>query len=195
MYSETRPNAKPETVSCNAIGHTLSMQKVSRQIFIELIWLTFSFGVTILLSLFLFGRKLLSDTIDIHLHDTYFVIEPFHVLLSTFFLITFFIYFIKELRKSFRRTLPNWILIIIGLTLVISFTFLIKIFSGILISGGWTLYPPLSALGPDKIPELTQEPVTKYLTNFLACLQVLILIMLVYATFRWGRQKSRQTQT
>ena len=168
------------------------MQKVSRQVFIEIIWLTVSFGLTILLSLFLFGRNFLSDTIDIHLHDTYFVIAPFHVLLPFFFLVTFIVYFIKEFRNSFRRTLPNWILIVIGLTLVIALTFLIKTFSQFF-TGGWTLYPPLSALGPDKVPELTQDPVTKFITNIFTVVQLLVLTMLLFVTFRWGTQKRKES--
>ncbi len=164
------------------------MQKVSRQVFIELIWLTLSLGLTLFLSLFIFGRNFLSNTVDIHLHDTYFVIAPFHILLPIFFLLTFIVYFIKEFRNSFQRTLPNWILIIIGLALVIALTFLIKAFSQFFI-GGWTLYPPLSALGPDKVPELTKDPVTKIITNFFTVMQFISLTMLLYAVYRWGRQK------
>jgi heme/copper-type cytochrome/quinol oxidase subunit 1 len=163
------------------------MQKVSRQIFSEVIWLTVSLGLTLLLSLFLFGKNFLSDTVDIHLHDTYFVIAPFHILLPIFFLVTFIVYFIKEFRNSYRRTLQNWILIIIGLTLVIALTFLIKTFSQFF-TGGWTLYPPLSALGPDKVPELPQDPETKFITNFFTVVQVLVLTMLLFVTFRWGTQ-------
>ena len=170
---------------------TLSMQKVSRPIFIEVLWLTVSLGLTLLLSLFLFGKNFLSDTVDIHLHDTYFVIAPFHILLPIFFLVTFILYFIKEFHNSYRRTLPNWILIIVGLTLVIALTFVIKTFSQFFL-GGWTLYPPLSALGPDKAPELTQDPVTKFITNIFTVVQVLVLTMLLFVTFRWGTQKGNE---
>ena len=141
------------------------MQKVLRQIFIEIIWLTVSLGLTTFLALFLFGNSFLSNTVDIHLHDTYFVIAPLHILLPLFFMVTFIVYFTKELRKSFRRTFPNWILIISGLTLVIALTFLTKIFSKFF-TGGWNLYPPLSALGPDKISELTEDPNGKICNNF-----------------------------
>ncbi len=165
------------------------MQKISRQIFNELTWLLLSFGVTLLISFALFGSKLLSNSIDIHLRDTYFVIDPAPIVLSAFFLTTFLVYFMKEFRKSFHRTLPSWMLIVSGLALVLSLTFLIKIFSGIHMNGGWTLYPPLSALGSDKMPVLPQEPTTGYLANLLVWLQVIVLILWVYATFRWGKQR------
>lgn len=166
------------------------MQKVSRQIFIELFWLTISLGLTTLLAIFLFGRNFLTDTLDIHLHDTYFVIAPLHILLPMFFLTTFIVYFVKEFRNSFRRTLPNWILLVTGLTLILALTFLIKTFSQFFTSG-WTLYPPLSALGPDKVSELTQDPVTNFITNFFILVQVFVVTMLLFVAYRWGTQKQK----
>lgn len=164
------------------------MQKVSKQIFTEAIWLTIALGLTLLLLLFLFGKNFLSNSINIHLYDTYFVIAPIHLLLPVNFLVTFIVYFVKEFRISYRRTLQNWILIIIGLALVVALTILIKTFSQFFI-GGWTFYPPLSAVGQDQLPELTQAPVTKFIINFFTVLQVLVLTMLLYVAFRWGAQK------
>jgi heme/copper-type cytochrome/quinol oxidase subunit 1 len=164
------------------------MQRISGQIIREILWLTVSLELTLLLSLFLFGRNFVSGTIDIHLHDTYFVITHFHILLPIFFLVTFMVYFVKELRNSFRRTLSNWILIIIGVAVIIALTFLIKTFFHFF-TGGSTLYPPLSALGPDKVPELTQDPVAKFIINLFTVIQIIILMMLLFVAFRWGIQK------
>jgi heme/copper-type cytochrome/quinol oxidase subunit 1 len=168
------------------------MQGQSRQIFKELIWLAVSLGLTMLLGLFLLGRHFLTGTLDIHVHDTYFVIAHLHILLPMFLLVTFIVYFTKSFRNSFKRTLSNWILVVTGLILVITLTFLIEIFSQFF-TGGWTLYPPLSALGPDKVPELTQDPIAKFITNLLSVVQVVVLLMLLFATYRWGTQKSRKT--
>jgi magnesium-transporting ATPase (P-type) len=166
------------------------MQKLTRQVLNEILWLAFSLGVAILLAFLMFGRTLLNDTLDIHLHDTYFVIAHSYILIPIFFIVTFIVYFIKELRMSYRRTLPNWILISTGLILVIALTFLIKTLSQFF-TGDWTLYPPLSALGPDKVPELTQDPATKFLITFFTGMQFAILIMLLFASYRWGRQKAK----
>ena len=165
------------------------MQKRSGQVFIEIIWLTISLVLTLLISLFLFGRRFLSDTIDIHLHDTYFVIAPFDILPQIIFLVTFILYFLRGFRNSFQQTLPNWMLLIFGLALVISLTFLIQTFSQFF-TGGFTIYPPLSALGPDKIPELTQDPAAKFITSFLTVIQIVILLALLFYVYRWGKQKT-----
>lgn len=104
------------------------MQKTSRPFLTEVIWLVLSLSLTLLLSLFLFGRNFLTGTIDIQFHDTYFIMEPFRFLLPFFLLITFILYFIKAALHSFRRSLVNRILIGAGLALVLSLTWLIQSF-------------------------------------------------------------------
>jgi len=156
----------------------------------ELIWLTVSLGLTILLAAFLFGWAFLKGDLDIHLHDTYFVFSSWLILTPLFLLVTFVLYFIKEKRKSFSRTLPNWLTIISGLTLVLTLTLLIKQFSEFanVLTGGWTIYPPLSAL-KDPEPELTKNPLVTIISNFLAVVQFIVLTMLIYVAFRCGTQK------
>jgi hypothetical protein len=166
------------------------MQKVSRQILREFLWVIFSFGLTMLLVSFPFGWSFSQNTFDVHLHDTMFVISRWHILASFFFLVTFIVFFIKEFRKAFCRIIPNWILILIGSILTIWLTFLIQTFSQFLI-GGWTLYPPLSALGPGKVSEMPQYPATRFITNFLTIIQIVVLLMLLFVAYRWGTQKQK----
>jgi hypothetical protein len=166
------------------------MQKLSRQILTEVLWLTLSLVLTVLLSLFLFGSSFLASDLDLHLHDTYFIISKWFILTPLFLIVSFIIYFIRTFKQKFSKTLSNWILLISGLTLLISLTILIKIFSQYFI-GGWTLYPPLSALGPDKIPEMTENPLTKFIANFLTVIQTIILFMLIFSVYHWGVNKQK----
>jgi heme/copper-type cytochrome/quinol oxidase subunit 1 len=167
------------------------MNKISRQIFEELLWLTASLGLKILLASFLFGWSYQKSIIDLHLHDTYYVISSWLIITPLFFFVTFIVFFIKELRKSFGHKLSNWITIISGLTLVILLTILIQTFSQFLI-GGWTSYPPLSALGfEDKISGLTQDPIAKFVTIFLTIVQAGVFLMLLFFVYHWGTQKQK----
>ncbi|MFD2918214.1 hypothetical protein ACFS6H_00755 [Terrimonas rubra] len=164
------------------------MQKSANRFLMEVIWLALSLGLTVLLSLLIGGRTAFSNTVDIHVGDTYFILEPFRVWLPLFLLITFLLYFIKEFRYSFQRTGSNRVLVIIGIALIIALTLLVSTFSGFC-SGDWTVYPPLSALKPEKTQGLTQDPVTKSIINFFTVLQGVVLIMLLFVTFRWGAKK------
>jgi hypothetical protein len=164
------------------------MPKLVRQIFIELIWLTVSLGLTLLLFLFRFSSAFLNDIIDIHFHDTFFVASPFDILLPLFFLLTFVIYFVKEFPNSFRRSLQSAILIIIGFAMVLTLTLWIKKFS-MFSQVNFTLYPPLSALGPSASPDFKQDPTTQLITTVLIVVQGIILASLVFVAFRWGAQK------
>lgn len=72
------------------------MQKLSRQILIEFLWLTVSLGLTFLLAIFLFGWAFLKGQFGYWLP-----------LLLLFFVVTFIIYSIREFRKNYRTTLLN----------------------------------------------------------------------------------------
>lgn len=178
---------------CNNSGLILKaitefMNMVPNKIFVELLWLVSSSIFTLLLSFLFFGRQVINHTIDIAFYDTYFVIEPIYILLPIFLLIIFVIYFAKEYRNSFARQLPNWILIIDGIALVITLTYLIIQFSGIT-NTGWTLYPPLSALGPDKVQELAQDHGSQIISVILSILQIFVISLLIFAAYRWGNRK------
>src|SRR5690349_9257365 len=130
------------------------MQKLTRQILKEALWLTLSLVLSVLLSLFLFGKTFLSGDLDLHIHDTYFVIPSWLILTPLFLFVAFIFYFIRTFKNKFNTKLPNWVLVISGIILLISLTILIKTFPQFSIRG-WSVYPPLSALGPDKFLEMT----------------------------------------
>lgn len=159
---------------------------------IEAIWLIIAAFVSIILTKFLFGWKDFNGSIDIPLHDTYFVSSSWRAILPLFLSTTFLLYFFKEKYKSFRRILPNWIIIVSGLALMILLTLIIKTISDFTvdITGGWTAYPPLSAL-PQQEPQVSTENSLPTLIFYsLILIQSIIIIMLLYTTYRWGAAKN-----
>ena len=169
-------------------GALNSMNKILRQTIAEILWLVVCIGLTILTGSLLFNWSFAEETIDIHLHDTMYVLNCWQILLPTFLLITFIVYFVKELLNNFRRNLPNVLLGIVGFALVISITLLTSAISQALVSG-WTIYPPLTALGEDN-PVVGHDPATKFILNFLAIVQMVVLFFLLFVIYRWGKQRS-----
>lgn len=167
------------------------MQKISKQILTEFLWLTIPLVMTAILGLATITGTGFINTIDFHLNDTYLVFMPMQVLLPVFLLLTFLVYFIKESRYSYKRKFSNWILIIAGLGLVIILTFVIKIFSQ-LFPAEWSIYPPLSDPGSHKLPEVTKDAVTDFTITTFVGIQTIIMGMLLYVAYRWGKHRGRQ---
>ena len=165
------------------------MQNMTRQILPELLWLTLSALVTVFLFYALFGFPFTKETIDIYYRDTMFVLTPWSIFLPLFFLLTFIIYFIKVSRKSFREVISNWIFMISGLTVIILCSFLIQNLS-LFLPVGWTIYPPLSALGPDKVSE-PEDLTGKSIIGFFTVIQILTILILLFGMYRWGRNRGR----
>ena len=76
---------------------------------------------------------LFSGITDLHLFDTYFVLDSLHALLPVFLLVTFAVYVIKVFRDAFKQVLANWILVLTGLAVIMTFAFFIKRLSGIFV--------------------------------------------------------------
>ena len=164
------------------------MQKFSGEIIRETLWVLLSLVIALIFSLIIFAN----NGLDIHFHDTYFVLSPLTSLLPLFFLVTFCLYLIKTRFKKFKTNFSYWVLIGSGFFLTISLTFLIKIFSGFG-SGDWTIYPPLSSLGTNNISQLDPNQLPHLISNFLILIQIVVLLITLIVAFRFGRRKQIQT--
>lgn len=72
------------------------MKKLWRQILKEFLWLTLSLSLTFLLAVFLFGWTFLKSELGYWLP-----------LILLFFVVTFIIYSMKEIKKNYRSTPLN----------------------------------------------------------------------------------------
>ena len=153
----------------------------------ELLWLAIAFIAAALICYFPFDSNARGILLDLQMHDTYFVISRATIIPPVFLLLTFVLYFIKEIRKRFSRKVPNTIVLISGLLLIVLLAFINKSIIVLGTNYGWTAYPPLSM-----IPELGPKgavlnPSAARLANALTVLQILVTVALLYVVFHWGR--------
>ena len=163
------------------------MTKPSLPILRELLWLAIAFIAAALICYLLFDWDARGAIVDPQRSDTYFVISTATIVPPIFLLVTFVLYFIKEISNRFSKTVPNTILLITGLLLIILLAFVNKSIIVLGTNYGWTAYPPLSM-----VPELGSEgpelnPFAAVLTNVLTVLQIMVTVALLYAVFHWGR--------
>nr|WP_299072889.1 hypothetical protein [uncultured Allomuricauda sp.] len=163
----------------------------------EIFWLIGTIMLVLILNTLIFGIDgLKSDsTLDINVHDTYFVIANFHFIILLGVLVFFGIYLIRTLRGNFKNLTAN-------LILIISTTLLIIILNGISTivenfvqqTSGWTIYPPLSA--GEGLEQIEQEIESKdnnfgILSSILFYMQILLLIFLTFCGFKTGLNYKR----
>ncbi|RVU01669.1 hypothetical protein EOD41_06830 [Mucilaginibacter limnophilus] len=151
---------------------------------IEFAWLLAAFVITYVALPFTFGNW----SLDINMHDTYLTVVPVLIRMPLFVIVTFVMFSIKEAFKKYSDALPNVIIIISGAVSIIEITWLSRwsaFFS--MNSGGWTIYPPLSAL-PNKV---SHTETNSGLLNTMIGAQALIIVIIVIVAYKWGSSKGR----
>lgn len=167
------------------------MVKEVRQLLPELGWVILSILLTFLLTRILFGAFYLAGSIDIHLHDSYYIIQSWVLLTPMMLFTTFFLFIIKTSIRIFSSLYSYWILLASGIFLMGSISFLIKKLSQVA-SAGWSVFPPLAESGQQHFPVPQTDPISHTLTNFLLLVQLLILITTVFFAYRLGTSAQKQ---
>src|SRR5215216_2763065 len=102
------------------------MQKNLRPFLIEISWILMSILLTLLITGFIFDWSFPTTTVDVHMHDTYFIVPSATIVIPLFLLLTIMVFCVKEISRRFNRTLPNIVIILCGLLLIIYLTDLSK---------------------------------------------------------------------
>jgi len=157
----------------------------------EILWLLGCIAVAIIFGLCIFGKTVFNDSMDINLHDTYFVIKKQHLLVSFFIVICFFVYYFKEFKYSFCRKFQRSFIFLLGFILILLASLAVQLlpfFNPYHNSNGWTVYPP-SSVQP-KIDQFQQNfIILTIISKAVLILQIIVVIMMLSVTYKWGKSK------
>jgi len=162
------------------------MQKF-KPLLIELIWLGLILNATVLVTIFVFGWTFLSNNFDIRLHETYFTISSWKIVLPLYVFFAFFIYLVKEIRHQFTRKASNMIMLVAGSILILLIATINKqvIISEMVYFGGSAVFPPLSAMSEAQMKKAI-SPAMHVVSNSLTVIQFLVTGCLLYVAFKMG---------
>jgi heme/copper-type cytochrome/quinol oxidase subunit 1 len=158
-----------------------------KPILIEIAWLL---GCAIV-SYYIFIIFLGNSGLDINLHDTYFVVKTENMWISFFIIISFFVYYFKEIKYSFCRKIQRSFIFFLGFILIILASLAVQIlpfFNPYHNVNGWTVYPPLSV--QPKVEEIAYTVnIMTIVSRALFVLQIITVAMMLSVTYKWGKSK------
>jgi hypothetical protein len=163
------------------------MQKF-KPLFIEVIWLGLILNATVFITIFVFGWTFLSNHFDIRLHETYFTISSWKIVLPLFVFFAFFIFLVKEIRHQFSRKVSNIIMLVTGSILILLLATINKqvIISEMVYFGDSAVFPPLSAMSETQMKKAI-SPAIHVVSNSLTVIQFLVTFSLLYVAYKMGR--------
>lgn len=128
-----------------------------------------------------------STTLDINVHDTYFLISNFHFIVLLSIISFFIIYFIRALKWRFKNLTVNVVLMISIILLIIVLTETYSFIDNVVQeNSGWTIYPPLSA-SDIKVEDKVEVKSFYNSSIIVLCLQTFLLLFLTFLGFKIGR--------
>lgn len=147
----------------------------------ELLWLLIAAIASFLLAVY-FTNWRFDSKITFQFYDTYYVVAFWMIILPLFSFFSFLLFIAKEIRNRFRKTLPSVILIGTGILSIAMLSVIMK-FTPVI--SGYTLYPPLSALGDDWI-NVGYDKEMMVLATIIISVQVIVGVISAYVAYRLG---------
>jgi hypothetical protein len=163
------------------------MQKF-KPLLIELIWLGLILNATVLVAIFVFGWTFLGSRFDIRLHETYFTISSWKIVLPLFVFFAFFIFLVKEIRHQFSRKASNIVMLVAGSILILLIATINKqvIISEMVYFGDRSVFPSLSAMNEAHMKKAI-SPAMHVVSNSLTVIQFIVTISMLYVAYKMGR--------
>ncbi|WP_417351515.1 hypothetical protein [Flavobacterium alkalisoli] len=156
---------------------------------IELLWIIFSVGVAILIysAITYSVNKNIEAEIELPVRDVLILSYTATETILNFAVITgFLIFAIRIIRNRFACKYSNIIFIIYNVLSILLVSYLYSLNEKYSVEGGWTIYPPLSAL-PQKMEVEKYNFITE--SGYIILVQILLILIFGYTTYRMGKNK------
>ncbi len=148
----------------------------------EIYWLIGTLTVVLISTLSIVGLKSLREsTLDVNIHDTYFVITLFPVIILYGSFALFVVYLYRVFRNRFKNFVANYIFLIADLALIVVCTKLTGVLSGIAQIGGTSGNMSLN----EEISKIELNW-ARDLSNILILFQFILLCLLAYTGIKIG---------
>ncbi|UOR05008.1 hypothetical protein MUN82_18980 [Hymenobacter aerilatus] len=153
-------------------------------------------GIALFLSIALFSavfgfEVLWQKTLDIQLHNTYFVVSTYLGQISFFVVCLLAVCLLDMIR--WRATSNRWLLLAVGVcaALLVLFTTDAAILVASMQNVGWTIYPPLEASKQDVVQPPLPEPSQTW-DYLVRAAQIIFLLITIWASVAFGKLQARQ---
>ncbi|MGQ3085906.1 hypothetical protein [Flavobacterium sp.] len=147
----------------------------------EALWL---FGFLVLPAWYVLGGGI-SQTFDINVHDTYFVIEA-PVLAVIFILpLLVIVYFIRVIVGRFNNAIATSIFMIATIFLVVYFSYIIEYIGIFNSQAGWNINPSTGTLSDETRPMKENSGNTSF---YLIITQFILMLLLAFTAFKTGQK-------
>lgn len=158
--------------------------KKFKKTYLIIIALFISTCITALISYFVFGVDLLmvDSTLDINIHDTYFVISSYHIVSSVFAVSLFYVTLFLAILKRFHLLFLNILLAFTTIYMLYLLQSVYTMVNSLSVEQGTTLYPPLSGG-----PIIQKSNFYYYFQNAIMVAQCLLILIVGYTGYRTGK--------
>src|SRR5690606_7622679 len=146
----------------------------------EILWLI----ILLVPCVFLYSST--DSTIDINVGDTYFVMDRISLIFLFIAIPGFLIYGIRTLINKFRDKFINIVFILFTILVALLWIEAIIINDKLSSSGGWTLYPPLSAQ-PQKIEHEEYYFIANH--KIMVTTEVILIVIALFTAYKTGKNK------
>lgn len=160
-----------------------------KPVFKEIIWAT----VLLIISYLIYNPHLIftseTTTIDINIHDTYFVIESSNILILITVFVFYFAYLIRMLFARFKNTVINYIFLLSNFFMILVILYIIQTVKTLMVLPGTTIYPPLSSP-----PQVHQGNDLERYYDFFIKVEIVFILTFIFTSIKIminNKQKSK----